>query len=156
MKTHRTILLSAMVFVLVVCSLPCNGKGKAKGNIWCDKKAEWRRDCPKLTDEKIGRVMARLTESEPEKAKELAKLREQNPEKFKAEIKRIVCERFCKGQKRANLQGAHVRAENTAVMVTVKAAMAVTVVPGTAMAVAVLAEAVVAGRQEWTLNISNG
>jgi len=43
-----------------------------------------------LTDEMINRIMARLAESEPEKAKELEQLRKSDPEKFKAELKKSM------------------------------------------------------------------
>jgi len=39
-----------------------------------------------LTDEMINRIMARLAEADPEKAKELGQLRKSDPEKFKAEL----------------------------------------------------------------------
>jgi len=39
-----------------------------------------------LTDEMINRIMGRLAEADPEKAKELEKLRKSDPEKFKAEL----------------------------------------------------------------------
>ncbi|MFZ2147217.1 MAG: efflux RND transporter periplasmic adaptor subunit [Sedimentisphaerales bacterium] len=39
-----------------------------------------------LTDEMIGRIMERLAEADPEKAKELEQLRKSDPEKFKTEL----------------------------------------------------------------------
>ena len=39
-----------------------------------------------LTDEMINRIMERLVEADPEKAKELGQLRKSDPEKFKAEL----------------------------------------------------------------------
>jgi len=39
-----------------------------------------------LTDEMIGRIMERLAEADPEKAKVLEELRKSDPEKFKTEL----------------------------------------------------------------------
>ncbi len=43
-----------------------------------------------LTDEMINRIMARLAEADPEKAKELEQLRKSDPEKFKAELQQSM------------------------------------------------------------------
>jgi len=43
-----------------------------------------------LTDEIIDRIMGRMTENNPERAKELEQLRQSDPEKFKAELTRFM------------------------------------------------------------------
>jgi len=43
-----------------------------------------------LTDEMINRIMSRMAQSDPEKAKELEQLRKSDPEKFKAELQQSM------------------------------------------------------------------
>jgi len=50
-----------------------------------------------LTDEMINRIMARLAEADPEKAKELEQLRKSDPEKFKAELMQSMRNRMRQG-----------------------------------------------------------
>jgi len=50
-----------------------------------------------LTDEMIGRIMERLAEADPQKAKELEQLRKTDPEKFKTELMRNMRERMRQG-----------------------------------------------------------
>jgi len=47
-----------------------------------------------LTDEMINRIMSRMAQSDPEKAKELEKLRKSDPEKFKAELMKSMQSMF--------------------------------------------------------------
>ncbi len=49
-----------------------------------------------LTDERIERIMGRLAENDPNKAKELEQLRQKDPKKFKAELKETMREKFGK------------------------------------------------------------
>jgi len=53
-----------------------------------------------LTDEMIGRVMERLAQADPEKAKELEQLRKSDPEKFKTELMKSMRERMRQGGSR--------------------------------------------------------
>jgi len=50
-----------------------------------------------LTDEMINRIMSRMAQSDPEKAKELEKLRKSDPEKFKAELMQNMRNRMRQG-----------------------------------------------------------
>jgi len=73
----------------------------------------WGKDSPRpvrkrleLTDERIERIMSRLSEAEPEKAKGLAELRKKDEEAFKAEIRRLMRKRLgVRRQRRAMQQG---------------------------------------------------
>ena len=51
-----------------------------------------------LTDEMINRIMERLAESDPEKAKELEKLRKSDPEKFKTQLMQSMRNRMRQGR----------------------------------------------------------
>ena len=68
----------------------CGASGKKDMEFW--GKAEPNRPMKwvELTDEGTERIMARLAEKEPEKAKELEKLREEDPNKFKEELGKIM------------------------------------------------------------------
>ena len=49
-----------------------------------------------MTQDRIERIMARLKETDPEKAKELEQLRQTNPEQFKTEIRKIARQQIAK------------------------------------------------------------
>jgi hypothetical protein len=67
-----------------------------KEDIWSEDAAKGRPGRFELTEEKIERIMNRLAETEPNKAKELKQLQEKDPEKFKAELKEVMKEQFGK------------------------------------------------------------
>ena len=96
MKTSYTIILVSVMaaVMLLTASQPCRAVEKDKENIWSDDEPGWGHRWFELTDEAIERIMNRLKESNPEKAKELAQLREKDPEKFKAELRKVMRERF--------------------------------------------------------------
>jgi hypothetical protein len=93
MKTsYVTILVLAVAGMLLVTPLVCRAVEEAEKDIW-EESPKW--GCwQELSDEKIERIMSRLAETDPEKAKELEKLREEDPEKFKAELRETMRERF--------------------------------------------------------------
>ena len=62
--------------------------------IWPEDRPKRRHRRLELTDEIIERVMNRLKQTEPEKAKKLAKLQAKNPTKFKAEIRKVMREQL--------------------------------------------------------------
>jgi len=96
MKTScGTILVLAMVTAAVLMTAPpCGAVEKEEENIWTEDAAKWEQGRFELTDERIERIMNRLAEAEPEKAKELAQLREKDLDKFKAELREVMRERF--------------------------------------------------------------
>jgi|SRR3972149_1193132 len=115
MKTKGGIILVlAIAAVITVFILPCTAtekQQKDEPNIWLEEGPRGPRG-PKeireprgprrgpgrfeLTDEEIGRIMNRLKESNPEKAKELEKLRSEDPNRFQFEIGRHGGEEFDK------------------------------------------------------------
>ncbi len=100
MRTNyvKAVVVAAMAF-LVVSALACRA-GEKKEDFWGkDRPRHRQRDRQsqfELTEEKIERIMGRLKEAEPEKAKELEKLQEEDPNKFKAELRKTMRERFGK------------------------------------------------------------
>lgn len=98
MKTgYGTILVLAMAaVVLFSASLPCRAAEKGEESIWREEKPGRLHRRFELTEERIERMMNRLGETDPEKAEQLARLREKEPEKFKAELRKIMRERFGK------------------------------------------------------------
>lgn len=98
MKTSATIILAlsmAIAYVLTT-ALPCGAAEKEQKDIWSDDEPRIGPKRWELTAETIKRVMSRLAETNPARAKELERLREKNPEKFKAEIRRVMHEQFGK------------------------------------------------------------
>ncbi|KPJ66429.1 MAG: hypothetical protein AMJ43_08105, partial [Coxiella sp. DG_40] len=90
MKTrYVTILILAMAAAVILTSpLSCWAAEKEQEeSIWSEDKPRQRRF--KLTEERIERMMNRLKEADPEKAKELEGLRAKDPEKFKAELRKV-------------------------------------------------------------------
>ena len=98
MKTrYVTILILAMTAAIVLTSpLSCWAEEQEE-SIWSEGRPRQRRF--ELTDERIERIMNRLKESDPEKAKELETLRAKEPEKFKTELREVMRERFGKRMK---------------------------------------------------------
>jgi len=95
--TYGTILVLVMATaVLLSTPLPCGAVEKEGKSIWRDDEPKGRHKWWKLTDEKIERIMNRLKEADPKKAEELEKLREKNEEKFRAELRKVVHERYRK------------------------------------------------------------
>jgi len=101
MKTsYGTILALAIVAaVLLTAALPCWAVEKEEKNIWSGDVAKWGHGQFELTKERIERIMNRLAEANPEKAKELKQLREKDLEKFKAELREAVRQQFGKRTK---------------------------------------------------------
>jgi hypothetical protein len=73
---------------------PPPGSVVEKEDIWSEDAAKGRPGRFELTEEKIERIMNRLAETEPNKAKELKQLQEKDPEKFKAELRKVMREQF--------------------------------------------------------------
>jgi hypothetical protein len=93
------VLLAMAAGILVLAALPCPAVERDEESIWAQdkpRKPPLRRSALELTDERIERIMNRLSEAEPEKAEELTKLREQDPEKFEAELRQIIRRRAAK------------------------------------------------------------
>lgn len=94
-RGYGTILVLVMATaVLLATALPCGAAEKEEKSIWVEDKPRQRRF--ELTEERIERIMNRLKEADPEKAKELEELRAKDPEKFKAELRKVMRERFGK------------------------------------------------------------
>lgn len=112
MRTNYAIILLILMLaaVLTVSSLPCwaqrtgeEKKEEGKEDIWTDEGPRPpgrgpRRGPPRfeLTDEEVERIMKKLRQSDPAKAKELEKLRNQDPEKFQSELRSHGREEFGK------------------------------------------------------------
>lgn len=95
-RNYVTILVLAIGVTVLLCgALPCGAEEKEEESVWQEDEPKgrgFRRF--ELTDEAIERMMSRLAESDPAQAKELAKLRESDAEKFKAELRKVMRERF--------------------------------------------------------------
>jgi len=98
MKTNygKILVLIVSAAILLAAPLPCRAGENKEENIWREDRPRWglRRKGFELTEEVIERMMNRLAEADPEKAEELKKLRDEDPEKFKAELRKVMRERF--------------------------------------------------------------
>ena len=98
------VLMMVMVTVLLGAALPCGAVEKENEQSNCiENEPNQRHKWFELTDEKVERIMSRLSESDPEKAKELEQLRQEDPEKFKAELRKVMREQLGK------MAGEHMR-----------------------------------------------
>jgi len=102
MKTNYAIILLILTLaaVLTVSSLPCwaqrtgeEKKEEKKEDIWEGPRPPRRFE---LTDEEVERIMKKLRETDPGKAKELEKLRKEDPEEFQSELRQHGREEFGK------------------------------------------------------------
>ncbi len=94
MKTAQKIIF---VMVMVILILPVIGMAEAGKKGHSPQQAdeqESEKGRFELTNEKIENFMARLKETDPEKAKELEELRNKDPEAFKAELRKTMRERW--------------------------------------------------------------
>jgi len=110
MKTRYGLFLILMLAVVItVSTLPCYAQGtgdekeKNKEDIWTEEEPRGpgpggprRGPMFDLTEEEIERIMKSLTESNPEKAKELEKLRKEDPRKFQDQLREHGREEFGK------------------------------------------------------------
>lgn len=112
MRTNYAIILLILTLaaVLTVSSLPCwaqrtgeEKKEEGKEDIWTEEGPRQpgrgpRRGPPRfeLTDEDIERIMKKLRQSDPAKAKELERLRKEDPEEFQSELRKHGREEFGK------------------------------------------------------------
>lgn len=112
MKTNYAIILLILTLaaVLTVSSVPCwaqrtgeEKKEEGKEDIWTDEGPRPPGRGPRrgplrfeLTDEEVERIMKKMRESDPGKAKELDKLRKENPEEFQSELRKHGREEFGK------------------------------------------------------------
>ncbi len=109
MRTNyvKIVVVAAMAFLLV-STLACRA-GEKKKDFWGEDRPRHRqRDRQsqfELTEDRIERIMERLKEAEPEKAKELEKLQEEDPNKFKAELRKTMRERFGKRLRERGKEG---------------------------------------------------
>ncbi len=104
MKTYGISLVLVMASVLLFTALPCGAAEKNDENFWLDDKPKQDHRRFELTNERIERIMGRLAENDPEKAKELEQLRQEDPEKFKAELRETMREHFGKMSRGRNMQ----------------------------------------------------
>jgi hypothetical protein len=100
MKRYVTILILATAAAMLLAGpLPCRAAEEVEENIWDDDRPGPRpRRAPtrrvELTEERIEHIMSHLAENHPEKAEQLKRLREDDPERFRAELRRMMKERF--------------------------------------------------------------
>ncbi|MFA5239695.1 MAG: hypothetical protein WC476_08335 [Phycisphaerae bacterium] len=96
--SYITILVLAMAAVMLsATALPCPAAEDVnEDNIWAEDAANWEQGRFELTDERIERIMSRLTQTDPNKAEELKQLQAKDPEKFKTELKEVMKEKFGK------------------------------------------------------------
>jgi len=94
--TYGTILVLAMMVVVLTAPVPCGAAEKEEKSIWSEDKPGRGHKRFELTEEKIEHIMNRLKKANPEEAEELEQLREKDAEKFKAELRKVMRERFGK------------------------------------------------------------
>ena len=97
MKTLYGTILVLVIAVGVLLSGPSQCLARQeKENFWSDDEQGRAHRWFELTDEGIEKIMERLTKKNPKKAKELSELREKDPKEFKAELRKLVREKFRK------------------------------------------------------------
>ncbi len=96
MKTTygKMLVLVMATIMLLAMPLPCRAVDKEKEKIWSEDEPRRLHRRFELTEERIERIMNQLKETNAEKAEELSQLREKEPEKFKAELRKLMRERF--------------------------------------------------------------
>ncbi|MHC4069385.1 MAG: hypothetical protein ACYS18_05895 [Planctomycetota bacterium] len=89
-------LLFAAAFMLTVLSVGlANADEQEREDIWTEDRAGWEGGHPaKASPERIERLLDRIAENNPERAKELRKLKEENPEQFRTELRELMRRRF--------------------------------------------------------------
>lgn len=98
MKTgYLAILVLATSAALLVSVQPacCAEQKQEEEFSWEDKPAGEHKPF-EMTEERIERIMTRLKETNPERAKELEQLQKTEPDKFKAEIRKIARQQIAK------------------------------------------------------------
>jgi len=94
-KEMKRICLNALLFslaamTLLVCDTLCNAaQNKDKGN-WPTELPKRKHDPSELSERDINRIMDRVKQVNPDRARKLANLRKENPKKFEAELKEMV------------------------------------------------------------------
>jgi hypothetical protein len=88
--------LFAAAFMLTVLSVGlANADEQEQEDIWTEDRAGWKGRHPaKASPERIERLLDRIAENNPERAKELRKLKEENPEQFRTELRELMRRRF--------------------------------------------------------------
>ena len=97
MKKSTIWLVLLIAAAITLSALPCPAVEDEGEDIRCEGSrppVHGRHGHGGLTEEKIERIMERLAEAEPEKAKELEQLRKEDPEEFEKEIMEIMREVF--------------------------------------------------------------
>jgi hypothetical protein len=106
------VILAASLVVSTSCMAADNKTADNKTVVNSDENI-WAEDQPtmdrpfKLNDEMIQRMLNKLRETDPNKAKELIQLRKDNPEKFQGEFRKVMHGQFMKnmGQRRDQAGG---------------------------------------------------
>jgi len=104
MRTNygKIVVMAVATVILFAGALPCIA-AEIKEGIWGEGRPHHgsgrvgkapTRAGMELTAEQIDRIMERLEQTNPEKAKELTKLRKKNPEKFRVELKKVMHKSF--------------------------------------------------------------
>jgi hypothetical protein len=98
MKTsYATILILAMAALLSTTVMRCQAAEDVnEDSIWSEDMGKGKRGQFKLTEERIERIMSRLSEADPNKAEQLKQLQEKDPEKFKTELREAMREQVGK------------------------------------------------------------
>ncbi|MBW8001903.1 MAG: hypothetical protein FVQ80_07745 [Planctomycetes bacterium] len=97
---HITILMLALgMCFLVGFNAMAYGEESDNENIWEDDVREGRREHRGPPEEMIDRILERLGEDDPKRAKELAELRKQDTEKFHEKFREVMHEQFGKNGK---------------------------------------------------------
>ena len=86
----------AAAFTLTVLSIGlANADEHEREDIWTEGRAGWEGGHPaKASPERIERLLDRIAENDPERAKELRKLKKENPEQFRTELRELMHQWF--------------------------------------------------------------
>ncbi len=103
-KFKTMLILTPGVILLLSSAALCMAAEEPNEGFWGKDSLRPVRKRLELTDERTERIMSRLSETEPEKAKELEQLRKKDKEAFKAEIRKVMRERLGVRQQRRAMQ----------------------------------------------------
>ena len=92
-------LLFAAAFILTVLSIClANADEQEQEDIWTEDRTGGEGGHPtKASPQRIERILDRIAENDPERAKELKKLKEENPEQFRTKLRELMHQWFEEG-----------------------------------------------------------
>ncbi len=106
MNKNKNIILISFLIALFLVPIAAFSAGEEEQN---NREFKWGEPEPlaggrgkEISEKQIERFMGRLSENNPEKAKELKRLKQDDPEKFKGRIRELIRERFSSRRRMPN------------------------------------------------------